>query len=154
MKIQFEVCESELATIGTQNHWRMMKSLNTRILWCWTLYCIVGCSLLPEVVMGARYLPTRRSIPTQLERNERLRELFQHVSLLLHHLTIWILTHRKMEANIFMPEAGPYRREAKSIHLHTLRWGEGWLFFSFFVWIDWFSRREVKNGFYFSVSKH
>lgn len=30
--------------------------------------------------MGARYLPTRRSIPTQLERNERLRELFQHVS--------------------------------------------------------------------------
>lgn len=57
-----------------------MKSLNTRILWYWTLYCIVGCSLLPEIVLSARYLPTRRSMPTQLERNERLKELFQHVS--------------------------------------------------------------------------
>ncbi|XP_055312916.1 probable serine/threonine-protein kinase dyrk1 [Sitodiplosis mosellana] len=57
----------------------MMKSLNARIFWCWSLYCIVGCGLLPDMVLGARYLPTRRSIPTQLERNERLRELFQHI---------------------------------------------------------------------------
>lgn len=63
---------------------KMSKSLNARIFWCWTLYCIVGCGLLPDIVTGARYLPTRRSVPTQLERNERLRELFQHVSGLLH----------------------------------------------------------------------
>lgn len=36
--------------------------------------------------MSARYLPTRRSAPTQLERNERLRELFQHVSIKLHDI--------------------------------------------------------------------
>lgn len=56
-----------------------MKSLNTRILWYWIFYCIVGCSLLPDIVLSARYLPTRRSMPTQLERNERLKELFQHI---------------------------------------------------------------------------
>lgn len=81
----------------------MMKSLNARIFWCWTLYCIVGCSLLPEMVMSARYLPTRRSMPTQLERNERLRELFQHVSAQLHNLFRF---HFSCHNSIFCPPDG------------------------------------------------
>lgn len=60
---------------------KMTESINTKILWRWSLYCILGCVLLPNLVMSSRYLPTRRSIPTQIERNERLKELFEHVSL-------------------------------------------------------------------------
>lgn len=71
---------------------KTMKSLNTRILWYWTLYCIVGCSLLPDIVLSARYLPTRRSMPTQSERNERLKELFQHVSVYLCILSLFLFS--------------------------------------------------------------
>lgn len=59
------------------------KLLNAvTIVWCWIFYCILGTGLLPNMVTGARYLPTRRSAPTQLERSERMRELFQHVCII------------------------------------------------------------------------
>lgn len=100
----------------------MSKAINTKLLCCWTVLCIFGCGSLPDMVMSARYLPTRRSIPTKLERDERLREFFEHVSETdththTHNLNKYRLKYSKEYILIQRMDCDSYSKPTHFLHL-------------------------------------
>lgn len=65
-----------------------LNVFNALMIWWWIVNCIIGLGI-PRVV-ESRYLPTRRSSPSD-DRFDRLRELLHDVSFIPIHLYQFVL---------------------------------------------------------------